>query len=80
MRTDWIGRDKSEYSKSVKVRTAIKKLKEGKTIRLFIGQTIYKLRMKGTEVWMYYPGLVWTKYGSIKEFRSGEDGQRFIEV
>ena len=66
--------------KSVKIRTAVKKLKEGKTIRLSWGQTIYKLRMNGTEVWMYYPGLTWTKYGSLKEFRLGEYNQRFIEV
>ncbi len=71
----------NEGCKSVRIRTAIKKLKEGKTIRIAdYGRTLFKARNKNTEIWMLYPDCNWQKYGSLKSFCTDEHDRRFIEA
>jgi hypothetical protein len=67
--------------KLIKLRTAIKKLKEGKTIRVAEwGRTLFRMRNNNTEVWMLYPGCYWNKLGTLKDFRTSEYDRNFIEV
>jgi len=85
--------DKGEkiMGKNFFIRTAVKKLKEGKTIKVADNclSTRYKTRNNNTEVWMHYPGLEWSKYGTLKEFACSEgtlytislpEKRKFIEV
>ena len=59
--------------KTFQLRTAIKKLKEGKTIRVASwGRTVFRTRRKNTEIWMQFPGGRWTKLGTLKDFSKSE--------
>ena len=73
--------------KTFLMRTAIKKLKEGKTIKIANKgnrDVIYRTRKNNTEVWFYSKTLDknWLKLGTLKEFIFYDNifGIKFTEV
>jgi len=65
--------------KLIKLRTAIKNLKDGKTIRVAeFGRRIFKMRNNNTEVWFLYPGCYWHKLGTLEDFRKSVYERHFV--
>lgn len=71
---------KGQWHKSFSMLTAVRKLRKGLVIKAnhHVLQTRFKTRRDNTEVWQHHPGVGWTKYGSLKDFRIGERDKRFI--
>lgn len=65
------------------IRTAIKKLRQGKIIKVADNHCllVYKTRKNNTEVWRQVIGYNWTKYGTLKTFASNTyKMEKFEEV